>query len=555
VDAMAAVGEVANWRFVFSHQSYFESFGRPPLLRHLWSLGIEEQFYLVWPPIFVLLASRLGARRSAIVTAAGVLISWALMALVFNASVDPSRAYYGTDTRLGGLLVGATLALVWAPWQKSVDRRPIGGVSSLEFGGLAAFLVLFLCLTGLSDANPFLYLGGFAIVDLAAALVIAATVDPGAVLLPWVLDSRVMRWVGVRSYGIYLWHWPISMVTRPGVDIPLYGFPLFVFRVGLTLGIAALSYRFVEQPIRTRGYGWLCARVKKALASPAWRPRAAASASLTGVGLLLGATIAASGPARPSFPVPAFSGVVAAARSGPSEAPLAPQEPAANVRVEPIAEATEALPSQATSTPEPYVRAPAPSTERPVATPTTAETPVPVVQPVSSSSSAPTTPATPSPAPAPEHVDVLALGDSVMLGAYGTLGQLGTVQVDAAVGRQPYAVAGILAAIARRGEFPPAVVIHVGNNGVFGGALTEMLESLTGVKRVVLVSLKVDQPWEEGNNAEIVAAAARYPNVRVADWHAVAAAHPEILYGDGLHVRPEWAWAYADVIGGALHAP
>jgi hypothetical protein len=142
-----------------------------------------------------------------------------------------------------------------------------------------------------------------------------------------------------------------------------------------------------------------------------------------------------------------------------------------------------------------------------------------------------------------------------MLGAYGTLGQLGTVQVDAAVGRQPYAVAGILAAIARRGEFPPAVVIHVGNNGVFGGALTEMLESLTGVKRVVLVSLKVDQPWEEGNNAEIVAAAARYPNVRVADWHAVAAAHPEILYGDGLHVRPEWAWAYADVIGGALHAP
>lgn len=147
------------------------------------------------------------------------------------------------------------------------------------------------------------------------------------------------------------------------------------------------------------------------------------------------------------------------------------------------------------------------------------------------------------------------MGDSVILGASGALGQLGTVQLNAAVGRQPQAVADILASIASSGGFPAAVVVQIGNNGVFGGSLDEILATLAGVKRVVLVTLKVDQPWEDGNNAQIWAAAARYPNVRIADWHTTASARPEILYGDGLHVRPEWAWVYADLIGAALHAP
>lgn len=179
MDALAAVGEVANWRFVFGHQSYFESFGRPPLLHHLWSLGIEEQFYLVWPPLFLLLASKLGVRRSAIVTGTAAVTSWALMALLFHPGTDPSRVYYGTDTRLGGILVGVTLALVWTPWRKPTER-PYNGVTPFEFGGLAAFFLLLGCLSVLRDANPVLYRGGFIVVDLATALVIAATVDPGA---------------------------------------------------------------------------------------------------------------------------------------------------------------------------------------------------------------------------------------------------------------------------------------------------------------------------------------------------------------------------------------
>ncbi|HSL73477.1 MAG TPA: acyltransferase family protein [Ilumatobacteraceae bacterium] len=254
-DAAAALGYVANWRFVLAEQSYFETLLGPSPLLHTWSLAVEEQWYVVWPLVMVGLAavaarSRRGGWWVLALIGAAAVASAVWMAVLYVAS-DPSRVYYGTDTRAQQLLVGAALA--WL-----VRLRPrLSGIAERTSGALAvtAALGLFAVLVSVtSDSASRLYHGGFlAISVLCAVLVVGTATTSVASPLRW-LTSRPALWIGLRSYSIYLWHWPVIVFVGPPMGVELPRVPLVLLQVLVTLALADASHRLVERP--TRHSGW-----------------------------------------------------------------------------------------------------------------------------------------------------------------------------------------------------------------------------------------------------------------------------------------------------------
>src|SRR5829696_4940223 len=381
-DALAAFGYVTNWYLIFEHESYFEAVGRPSLLRHLWSLAIEEQFYVLWPPLFAL-GMGVGAlfyRRRRLLSAvlAGATASAALMAILYGPGVDPSRVYYGTDTRATGLLVGAALAFLWVPASGSRPvarrrqtsrrvqrlRRRWGWTAPvlLDVAGLAALGGLVLSCLWLDEYRPFLYRGGYALVALATAAVIAALVHPGTRLAASPLGWGPVRWVGVRSYGIYLWHWPVFMVSRPRLDVPLDGLALLALRLSATVVLAALSYRYVEEPIRGGALGRAFKALREARGPRRWRLGARWAGAIVPAATLCVVLGVAVGGAEPPAP-PSYLASMKTIHTGAETAAPRPEAP------KPEAPKPESPETQAPATPEPReedppaIEAPAPRAE------------------------------------------------------------------------------------------------------------------------------------------------------------------------------------------------
>jgi len=264
-EVIAALVYVTNWFLTFSNESYFEALGRPSPLRHLWSLALEEQWYLIWPLVFAFLLRITRGRlivMGALISGAA-LASAGLMAFLYDPNIDPSRIYYGTDTRASGLLLGAVLALVWSPWKLSPNLRTGGriGLDVAAVGGLAGLLVLFWQLDEFSSS---LYQGGFLVVGLLTCATIIGAVHPSGTLVSKVLAWRPLVWLGTRSYGLYLWHWPVIVFSRSRVDVDMSGWQLDLARIGLSLLLAEVSFRLVEQPIRSGALGRLGWRLRLA---------------------------------------------------------------------------------------------------------------------------------------------------------------------------------------------------------------------------------------------------------------------------------------------------
>ena len=249
-DVLSALLYYANWHQIVANHSYFNLMGNPSLLQHTWSLGVEEQFYIVWPLLLVPGLVLAGRKRLPMLVIAGIAASAALMWILYNPNSDPSRVYYGTDTRAFLLLMGILVALVW-PWIMRLRRA----MPLLELLGIAALVGAVLLFRNMQDFNPTLYRGG----DLAAAFcfaVLVAAVAHPKTGIGQALGVAPLRWIGERSYGIYLWHWPIILLvtgvnTRPSAGVA-------IGEAALVLLAASLSFRFVEEPIRRgRAQRWL----------------------------------------------------------------------------------------------------------------------------------------------------------------------------------------------------------------------------------------------------------------------------------------------------------
>ena len=544
-DALAAAGYVANWHLILEQRSYFETIGRPALLQHLWSLAVEEQFYLLWP-ILLLVGLRWLPRRLLVgLVLAGALASMLLLAWLSQASSDPSRAYYGTDTRAGGLLLGAALALVWSRRQLAVPA------ALLHLAALGALAFLLLASVLLTESTALLYRGGFAAVDVAVVVLIAAVVHPRARLEASLLGGAVLRWLGQRSYSLYVWHWPVFALSRPQLDVPLDGWPLLLLRLGLVLGVADVSYRWIERPIRSGALG----RVWQA-----WRttpgtgrrrravPGLAAVAAVVGYAALVAPAVAAARPPE----TPAY---LVSASIDTWQAAVAHTPQAAGL---PTALAAEPAPAAVSDAPTPLAAdAPAPGAPDDTAAPLLA-LPTPATAGDATLAAAPDPTPPPAPASAARAVrSVAAVGDSVLLGAAPALeGTFAHIQIDAVVGRQVQTGLEILRAKRAAGALPDTVIVHLGNNGTFTDDQADaLLDVLADVRRIVFVNLTVPRAWEAPNNAVIAAAVQRSSNAVLADWHAASAGRPELFWDDGMHLRPHGADVYAALIAAAVGAP
>lgn len=264
-DVLAALFYVTNWQLILADQSYFEQIGRPSLLQHLWSLAVEEQFYVVWPMLFSLLLAKLPRRRAVQGLLAACATSAGLMWLVYDPAQDPSRVYYGSDTRAFGLLMGAALAFampVGALAQPSASAtRNATLVSTLALLGLGGAFV------GLEELTPVVYPFGLLGVGVATCALIVGSLRAPEGAISRFLSSRLLVAVGKRSYSLYLWHWPVVAATRPDVDVSLHGFSLLLLRLSLTALLAEVSYRWVETPLR-RG-AWFVRRPSSVEPRPA----------------------------------------------------------------------------------------------------------------------------------------------------------------------------------------------------------------------------------------------------------------------------------------------
>ena len=252
-DAPFAITGLMNWWLVFKHQDYFESFGRPPLLQHTWSLGVEAQYYLFWPLILLFVLKIFGKKviptaALAIATFSGIALFLASVRVDQTSSQSISHVYFGTDTHSIGLFLGSALAVSWIPQnlRLNIEKRAQDFIDFVGVFGLIGLLASFLFI---QEADATAYRIAFPLVGIFGSAIIMSVVHPASRFAP-ILQHPVMVWIGERSYAIYLWHWIVFQVTRPAQDLAGSTWALYLFRILVVFALADISQRWIEVPVR-----------------------------------------------------------------------------------------------------------------------------------------------------------------------------------------------------------------------------------------------------------------------------------------------------------------
>lgn len=481
-----------NWLEIFAGSSYFARTS-PQLFVNFWSLAVEEQFYLFWPLLFALsLAVIPQAKNRAAVAGAIAVISALWMAWNVTPGEDATRAYYGTDTHLFGLMAGIALAFTWQ--RRSILDTPQWRRYS-PLLSVGAFALLLTLMATVHEDSLWPFRGGLFLASIATTILIATLIGGTHPALP-ILESRPVRWVGERSYGIYLWHWPVILIAEALTAglVPDSGSWWIVRALALatTLCIAAASYRYVETPIRKRGFRRCLADARAALVLGGW-PQRAIGAGLAVLVLLTPVAIAlAPAKSQTQAQIEAGEALLNASKGNGTEAAQSTQINNAPAQID-------------TSM--------------------------------------------------PAGKDISAFGDSLIITTIHAMrDRFPEIAIDAKSNRQwPDGEAIINQALAD-GTVRRAVVLAFGTNaGLQDEALVRgILDKLGPTRQIVLVNIYGKATWIDEVNASYERIAADYPNVIVANWHDAIASQRQLLQADGIHPGIEGAHLYADTIKAAF---
>ena len=471
---------LANWWQICSAQSYFENFGNPPLLRHLWSLGVEMQFYLLWPWVVVGLLRLWGVRGVFAVCLLLALASSGWMtALYLQYPDNPSRAYLGADSHSLGLFLGSAMACLWSPLHPSaLIKWPLSWPVRATLGSLA-MIVLSALMWFSNEAQPLLYQGGFLLTAVASVVLVVTCADWASqhrLPWPWRAGMALVQWLGTRSYSIYLWHWPLFIFLKGDSTPSLWILGQCLIYTAIA---SEISYRWVEGALTFSTRQW-----------PAFRQRGAGFLVL---GLLL-------------------LGGVYVVKSFPCQSPAKPAVTAPGTIVATGASTPASEPQSGASAPAALGLTMA------------------------------------------EDSDILAIGDSVMLGARTRmLRTLPGITVDAEVGRQPrQSVTLVQRYLDQKPDLKHAVV-HLGTNGyILKSDLRRLLTSLQGAQQVVLINNFADRRWSEANNKTLLQVAPEFSNTKVMDWHQIAQGNRHFFVQDGIHLSSEGITAFIRGIANSL---
>lgn len=541
-DELASVFYVSNWWLIFHQVSYFTSFGPPSPLGHLWSLAVEEQFYLVWPLLVWLGLSIVHSRkRIAGLILIGVVISALAMAFVFQPGTDPSRVYYGTDTRAFALLIGAALACL-TPSCKVSAVISSGTRYALDIVGGTGLVVVLLMIISINEYQTFLYRGGLLFFSLVSAIVIMVLAHPAG-RLSKLFECQPLRWLGVRSYSIYLWHYPVIILTTPSVNTGGPDAMLIFGQLAVSIALAALSYRLIEEPIRRGALKrWMqlqSTKQQKLIWTEGWITSKGAVLIL-GLSCLAIITMVLFNVKCKNIPA-SLTNIAQSAQVQPAD-----QEESASSAL-PVTQIEDQDPGRLDSGQDNDSN----STSASATTSSSAfpanqtETPTETTKPLESDTST--------------HEagrGITVIGDSVMVGEKPALEKLlPGIYIDTQVGRQMNQALDLIGELKQQGKLGDRVVIELGTNGTFTyDQLITVLQSLGDVQQIMLVNTRVPRSWEGVVNETLAKAAATYSRTQLIDWYSASQGHNEYFYKDGVHLSPAGIEAYASMIAKALNS-
>lgn len=489
---------VYNWYQVAHHESYFDKFGTQSPFTHLWSLSIEGQFYLFWPLIIIILLKFVKKKQPIFDTMIILaFISALLMAILYRTGQDPSRVYYGTDTRMFSILLGAALAVVWPSTALRKDL-PTNLRLLLDVIGGGALMLLCLMFMQMTGESALVYRGGMFFFSVLSMILVAVVAHPGADMNR-LLTNRLFTWIGKRSYGIYLYQYPVLVFFESKINVADHSFLYALIEVVLILVLSDLSYRFLELPLQHFDYSKTWSTLKEFCRRDSSYGNKRWYMLIPGLIVLL-----------------AVVGATTGTTSGSEAKKDTALEKTIKENDKKVAKQNKNIAAKTSSSEH-------------------------------SSSSADTNTAkqfdlTENEIAKAKQLQITAVGDSVLADASTTLQEIfPNMYVDAKVGRQVREAIPVLQSLAQSGKLADTVLLSEGTNGPYSEQELDQIMAIVGKERK-LYWINVHVPtrrWQDQVNNDLKVAAKKYPNLKVIDWYTYSKDHPEWFYDDNVHPNPE----------------